>query len=84
MKNYIGIKLIQAKPMTRGLYNSYRGWTLPADENPADAGYLVVYPDGYESWSPKRQFEDAYLDVSDENFTQKSVDRFNSLVDMVG
>jgi hypothetical protein len=24
------------------------------------AGYLVQYPDGYESWSPKESFEGAY------------------------
>lgn len=39
MKKYIGTKVIQAKPMTRGDYNIYRGWTIPADENPEDAGY---------------------------------------------
>lgn len=28
-------------------------------------GYLVVYPDGYKSWSPKRVFEESYRMVSD-------------------
>lgn len=60
MKDYIGTKMIQAKPMTRGDYNKYRGWQIPADENPEDEGYLVKYKDGYESWSPKKQFEEAY------------------------
>lgn len=60
MKAYIGTKIIMAKQMTRGDYNSYRGWTIPENENPADEGYLVKYPDGYESWSPKKQFEEAY------------------------
>lgn len=60
MKKYIGTKCIEAKPMNRGDYNIYRGWTIPADENPADEGYLVKYPDKYESWSPKKQFEEAY------------------------
>lgn len=60
MKTYIGIKQIDAKPMNRGDYNIYRGWQIPADENPADEGYLVKYPDGYESWSPKEVFEGAY------------------------
>lgn len=60
MKTYIGTKIIQAEPMSRGDYNTYRGWTIPADENPADEGYLVKYPDNYESWSPKKQFEEAY------------------------
>ena len=41
MKNYIGTKRIEAEPMTRGDYNKYRGWTIPADENPEDEGYIV-------------------------------------------
>lgn len=60
MKKYIGTKIIEAKPMNRGEYNAYRGWQIPADENPADEGYLVKYSDNYESWSPKKQFEEAY------------------------
>ena len=69
-KDYYGTKRISAKPMTRLAYNQYRGWTIPADEAPADEGYLVEYMDGgepnhpahsgYISWSPKSQFEAAY------------------------
>jgi len=29
-------------------------------------GYHVEYPDGYESWSPRDVFEDAYREVSPE------------------
>nr|DAU51108.1 MAG TPA: Dec protein, OB-Fold, Decoration, VIRAL PROTEIN [Caudoviricetes sp.] len=66
MQKYIGVKRIKARPMTRGDYNTYRGWQIPADEDPADEGYLVKYRDGYESWSPKEVFEEAYVveDVS--------------------
>lgn len=60
MKNYVGTKCIEAEPMSRGEYNRYRGWQIPENENPEDEGYLVRYSDGYESWSPKKQFEDAY------------------------
>lgn len=60
MKQYVGTKIIQAKPMNRGEYNKYRGWEIPKDENPEDEGYLVKYKDGYESWSPKKTFEEAY------------------------
>jgi Protein of unknown function (DUF2829) len=70
MKKHIGIKLINAKPMTRLAYNNLRGWTVPADENPDDDGFLVEYLDGskanhkdfsgYISWSPKAVFENAY------------------------
>ncbi len=67
---FIGTKLIRAEAMNRAAYNTFRGWTLPADENGADEGYLVEYLDGgkpnvpthagYVSWSPKEQFEAAY------------------------
>ena len=62
MDKYIGTKMIEARPMDRGEYNKYRGWTIPEGENADDEGYLVRYQDGYESWSPKRQFEEAYRD----------------------
>lgn len=60
MQKYIGTKQIEARPMTRGDYNIYRGWQIPADENPADEGYLVRHSDVYESWSPEKQFDEAY------------------------
>lgn len=70
MQRYVGTKAVNAKPMTRGDYNSLRGWTLPADENGNDAGFLVEYADGqrpnvegfagYVSWSPADVFERAY------------------------
>ena len=65
---YIGTKIIHARPMTRGEYNQYRGWMLPPDEDPDDEGYLVVYPDSYESWSPKEVFEEAYRLTDGMNF----------------
>lgn len=73
MKSFIGTKIIRAKPMTRQAYNDFRGWAVPADENPADEGYLVEYVDGgkantpeytgYVSWSPKAQFDAAYTEI---------------------
>ncbi len=65
MKKYLGIKVIEGEPMNRGDYNNHKGWTIPNDENPLDAGYLVRYPDGYESWSPALQFEIAYNEFDD-------------------
>ncbi len=70
MNRYIGTKLIAAQPMTRLACNELRGWTVLADEDPMDDGYLVEYLDGgrpnlagfegYVSWSPKEQFDKAY------------------------
>lgn len=50
-KKYIGVKLIDAYPC----------------EKAGEPGYSVKYPDGYESWSPKKAFEDAYLSLELEN-----------------
>ncbi len=73
MKTFIGTKIIRAEPMNRAAYNTFRGWELPADENGADEGYLVEYLDGgkpntkthqgYVSWSPKEQFNNAYREI---------------------
>lgn len=70
MKQYLGTKQISARPMTRGEYNSYRGWEMPANEDATEAGYLVEYHDGgqanhpdhagYISWSPADVFERSY------------------------
>ncbi len=65
MKTYIGTKVIEAEPMTRGEYNQFRGWTIPADENPNDEGYRVIYPDGYVSWSPKEVFDNTYREIGE-------------------
>ena len=66
MKHYKCVKDVHAKPMTRGDYNAYRGWAIPAGELAADPGYLVIYNNGtqdhYESWSPKRIFESGYIE----------------------
>ena len=41
MKDYIGVKVVTAEPMSRGEYNEYRGWKIPSDENPEDEGYHI-------------------------------------------
>ena len=48
MVRYIGTKLIEA---------------IPAQKDGED-GHKVVYPDGYNSWSPADVFERAYLPLS--------------------
>ena len=78
MTLYIGTKLIRAQAMSRAEYNAYRGWTVPADENGEDAGYLVEYLDGgqsnhpnhvgYISWSPADVFDRAYRPTTGMSF----------------
>ena len=61
MKKYIGTKQIEAEPMTRGdAWGKHLLREKPTPENFDDAGYHVRYKDGYESWSPKEVFEEAY------------------------
>lgn len=76
MQTYIGTKQLRAKHMTRGEYNQLQNWTLPADQNGDDEGYLVEYLDGgkanhpdftgYISWSPKDVFERTYRPIGAE------------------
>jgi hypothetical protein len=64
-KTYIGVKIIKAIPMDECTFNEKIG---KKDVNPNEEtreGYLVIYPDGYKSWSPKSVFEQAYRLVSD-------------------
>lgn len=78
MQAYIGVKLANGKPMTRLEYSIFRGWELPGDENGNDEGYLVEYLDGgtpntdeyngYVSWSPAEQFDNAYRLTNKMNF----------------
>ena len=66
---YIRMHQVDAEPMTRGDYNNSLGLTIPANENPADEGYIVKYPDGYVSWCPKAQFENnAFSDAENAPF----------------
>lgn len=80
MITYIGTKIVKAIPMNRADYNTYRNWELSADEDGTDEGYLVEYTDGgkpnhidhdgYISWSPKAQFDNAYRPTNAMTFGQ--------------
>jgi hypothetical protein len=73
MNRYMGVKMVNAMPMTREEYNEFRGWQVPADENPDDRGFLVEYVDGgkanteqfkgYVSWSPADVFDRSYRPI---------------------
>lgn len=63
MKSYVGTKIIQAESMDEHTFLS-----SVMKENVEDrdnrAGYKVVYPDNYISWSPKNVFEQAYREIT--------------------
>lgn len=54
MKEYIGIKKIEAEPKQREGVD----------------GFKVVYDNGYESWSPKEVFEQAYHESGKMSFSE--------------
>lgn len=55
---YVGCKIIKARPMSKDeFYSCIKD--QPYEGGDAE-GYFVKYPDGYESWSPKETFENAY------------------------
>ena len=59
MKKYLGIKIVDAEPMTSD--DAFKNGLIRVDVIiPGLDGYKVVYEDGYESWSPKDVFEKAY------------------------
>ena len=60
MKQYIGTKIIQAEPAIRVGGKICNANAMVAAGIPVERGYKVIYPDGYESWSPKDVFEEAY------------------------
>ena len=54
MKSYVGLKSVEATPQTKD----------------GKKGYKVVYKDGYESWSPKDVFEEAYHESGEMSFSE--------------
>ncbi len=62
MKQYIGTKQVKAEPMTYG--EAHKEGLIPknayVEEYSDNKGYLVIYKDGYKSWSPANVFEEAY------------------------
>jgi hypothetical protein len=67
MKRYIGTYTIRAKPMSRGEYNTLRGWSGgPPDDSP---GYLTQF-DGekHPDWMRADTFEREYCPADKMNF----------------
>ena len=60
MKKFIAVKIVEAKAMTAE--EASKILDRPVDTSNANEngdGYLVRYKDGYTSWCPEQQFEDA-------------------------
>ena len=63
MQEYIGAKIILAEEMDERTFHEkfQRPFETGTHTRP---GYHVQYPGGYDSWSPKEVFEEAYRPVS--------------------
>ncbi|MDF2800228.1 MAG: hypothetical protein K0S61_131 [Anaerocolumna sp.] len=68
MEKYLSIKVVEARPMSRGEYHKFKGSTITKNENPDDEGMLVRYSDGYVSWCPKSNFIDSCKRIDDLTF----------------
>jgi hypothetical protein len=78
MKEFIGTKIINAKPMSLLEYNAFRGWNIPNNEDGATTGFLVEYINegnantekykNYVSWSPSEVFENTYKSSGELSF----------------
>jgi len=68
MKKYIRCHIVEAEPMTRYAFDNLKNREHTSPTN--DDGYHVVYPDGYESWCPKAQFEAAGRPIDGMTFGQ--------------
>jgi hypothetical protein len=56
---YVGTKIVNAKPMHENEWVKGKNC-----ETGNRDGYMVVYEDGYTSWSPKEVFERCYRPIT--------------------
>ena len=69
-KSYVGVKILLARPMHENEWAKNKN-----QETGGRDGYLVIYDNGYQSWSPKDVFETHYRELS---VTEKQVAQFRA------
>ena len=73
MSKFIGVKMVEAVPMTaieagkKGYRNGAEVIANGVVNYPNPEGYEVTYEDGYKSWSPADVFERSYYQIQDSN-----------------
>lgn len=89
MSKFIGVKMVEAVPMTAG-QAANKGYRTPVAEKYSDLeneGYEVTYPDGYKSWCPKDVFESSYFGLVENNdgtkILKEDVEAFIGNVDVM-
>ena len=78
MKNYIGVKIVKAKQGTMAEAQAMKsGCSVEIRKKLSDGeggvGYIVKYPDGYISWSPKDAFENTYRELDCVDFINDDI-----------
>jgi hypothetical protein len=66
MRKYIGVKVVEATPETRGEFEVKEGRKVGGIHH--GEGYRVTYDGGYQSWSPKTVFDEAYRPITEMTF----------------
>lgn len=89
MSKFIGVKMVEAVPMTAG-QAANKGYRTPVAEKYSDLeaeGYEITYPDGYKSWCPKDVFESSYFGLNKNNdgtkILREDVEEFIGNVDVM-
>ena len=59
---FIGVKIVDATPMTREAFETQEGRKCGGDKH--GEGYMVTYEGGYRAWSPKDVFDAAYRPIN--------------------
>lgn len=84
MAKFIGVKMIEAVPMTAREAND-KGYRIGNHSFEKD-GYEITYPNGYKSWSPAKEFEKAYYKLEDpagDVLKENDIKRFISNIENV-
>jgi hypothetical protein len=68
MKTYVRTTIVQAEPMSNAEFDRLKNRPFQVGYLNHD-GYFVRYPDGYESWCPKDEFERVAREVSGQEFS---------------
>lgn len=63
---FIGVKIVDATPMTREAFEAQEGRNCGGDKH--GDGYMVTYEGGYRAWSPKDVFDAAYRPIDGMTF----------------
>lgn len=75
MAKFIGVKMIEAVPMTAREAND-KGHKI-GNHSFEENGYEVTYNDNYKSWSPKNVFESTYFEIkADDKLSPEDINNF--------